>query len=119
MGCPERGSAGRELAEMLVVAGGHGDDRRLDRHELAGRQLRAAATDAADAERNLVAAAPFVTRPAEHVTRHRQQDGIVVQAAARDALQPMHGLSERGERVGSHLESQHPRARQLGRGRVG
>jgi hypothetical protein len=82
IGSPERGGAGQELAEVLRVARGHGDDGRFDRHELASCWLRAAATDTADAERDLVAAAPLVAWPAENVAGHREQDGVVVQATS-------------------------------------
>jgi hypothetical protein len=82
IGGPKRGSLRQELAEVLRVARGHGDDGRFDRHELAYCWLRAAATDTSDAERDLVAAAPLVAWPAENVAGHREQDGVVVQATS-------------------------------------
>lgn len=62
---------------------------------------------------------PLVAQPAEHLTGHGEQDGIVAQAAARQPPNPLHRLSERRERVGSHLEAQHVRARPPGRRRIG
>jgi hypothetical protein len=72
---------------VLRVAGRHGDDACVDRHELAFRPLRTAAAGAADAEGDLIATAPVVARPAEDVTGHCEQDGIV-EAASGQALQP-------------------------------
>jgi hypothetical protein len=72
------GGAGKQVGQVLRVAGGHGDDRGIDRHELARRPLSARAAGRADIEDHLVAAAPVVTRPAEDVTGHRQQHGIIV-----------------------------------------
>jgi hypothetical protein len=47
------------------------------------------------------------------MTSHREQDSIVVQAAARPTPQPLHRLSKSRERVGGDLETQDDWARQL------
>jgi hypothetical protein len=52
----------------------------------------------------------LVARAPENVTGHREQDGVVVQAAARGALLPQHRLAEGCERVSGYLEAQHARA---------
>jgi hypothetical protein len=92
VGCPERGSYRRggerqDVAEVLRVAGGHVDDGRVYGHALACCGLRAAAADRTDVERDLVAAPSFVARSAEHVAGQGEQEGVVVQAGARRALQ--------------------------------
>ncbi len=109
----------QELTEVLGVARRHGDHRAVDRQELTRRRLRASAKRAADAERDLMAAAPLIARPAEHLTGHGEQDGVVVQPGARQASSLLHRLSERRERVRGHFEAQHPLARPLGCGRIG
>jgi hypothetical protein len=110
---------GQEPAQLLRVTRRHGDDRGVDRHELARCRLRPAATSLANAERDLIAAAPFVARPAEHLTGHGEQDGVIVQATICRAPNLLHRLSKRRERIGSHLEAQHARAQPLGGGCIG
>lgn len=90
IGSPDLSNArheGQALAQVLHIARGHVDDRRIDGHELACRGLCAAAASRADAERDLVAAAPLVRRAAEDVASHREQGGVVVQSASGQASQ--------------------------------
>src|SRR5689334_2875837 len=60
------------LSEVPRVAGRHLHDRRVDRNELAARDLGAAAAGGADAERDLVTAAPVIARPARTCERRRR-----------------------------------------------
>ena len=76
------------LSEVPRVAGRHLHDRRVDRNELAARDLGAAAAGGADAERDLVTAAPVIARPAEDmraaapVSSARARVGSVSSASA-------------------------------------
>ena len=71
------------LSEVPRVAGRHLHDRRVDRNELAARDLGAAAAGGADAERDLVTAAPVIARPAEDMRAAPQLRAPVSSARAR------------------------------------
>ena len=104
---------------MLRVTRRHVDDRCVDRHGLACRELLTAAANSAYVEGDLVAAAPLVARAAEDVTSQSEQQSVVVQAPPRRALQVVYRFAEGCERVGLHLEAQHARARPFDRWCVG
>jgi hypothetical protein len=102
--------ARQQWTDVLAIAFSHGHDRVPDGDELAAAEVASAAS-AAHGERDLIRGATFVSRSSQHLARHREQHGIVIEPAARRTSQLAHGIAKQRERLGRHLEAPHPRAR--------
>jgi hypothetical protein len=96
-----------ELAEMLPVAAGHGDDFRAHRHQCAFRMLPAAAAGRADANHYLVGRTALITWSRKHAAGQLEQRGVIVQLRTIAAPQFLHCIPEQREGLGGHLEAQH------------
>jgi hypothetical protein len=90
---------------VLSVTLRHGDHFGTDRYELAARELRSVGAGGADAERDLIRRAALVSRTTEHLARHREQRGVVIQATTERALQSLHGLSKERKRLRRYLKT--------------
>jgi hypothetical protein len=95
---------GSIAVEPLCIAVGHVRRVGSDFDELAFALLPAASTLVAGGDGVLIVCAPFVAWAAEHVTRHQEQRGVVVERVAGVAPELGHRLAEGRHRFGRELE---------------